>query len=125
MKKILLLLCISLLTSVSYVSAQQASDVDPRIRNHYTGEQVDEMLATAPLKIKVLNIYYRSSFVLIEPVNNPGHELIDPSTVDVTSFEQLRKENDRVRVGYTRTGYVLELLSKQELQALYDQATSN
>jgi hypothetical protein len=98
--------------------AQTTPDIDPRIRLHFTEQQVNEMLATQPLKIKVLNTYYRSSFVLI----TPEHEVCttDPATIDITSYENLRKEDKRVSTGYIGTRYVIELLSKQELQALYD-----
>lgn len=102
-------------------SAQSTPDVDPRVKKHYSETQINEMLSTAPLKIKVLNVYYRSSFVLIPPVNGTA-EAIDPSSVDITEFEKFRKENERAKVGYSRTGYALELLSKKELQALYDEA---
>ena len=120
MKK-LILSFIAFLTLISFAGqAQNTHDVDSRVYLHYSQTQVNEMLSNAPLKIKMLNVYYRSSFVLIPGAiqTNPT----DPSTVDVTPFEHLRKENVRVRVGYSRTtGEVIELLSKQELQALYDQ----
>jgi len=124
MKKLLLLFCIALLAVSSPASAQTTPDVDPRIRIHYTETQVNEMLSNAPLKIEVLNVYYRSSFVLIPPVHNPNDTSVNASSVDITPYEHLRKENERVQVGYSRTGFVIELLSKRELQALYDQVTN-
>lgn len=123
MKKLLPILFLVVLTSFSLKSFSQstAPDVDPRIRLHYTEVQVNEMLSASPLKIKMLNIYYRSSFVMIPGANQVTP--LDPSAVDVSQYEHLRKDNVRVRVGHSRiTGEVVELLSKQELQALYDQA---
>jgi hypothetical protein len=122
MKKTLLLIFIGLLTFSLQSRAQStAPDVDPRIYQHYTQQEVNDMLANAPAKIKMLNIYYRSSFVMIQGANQVTP--LDPNTVDVTNYEHLRKDNVRVRVGHSRiTGEVVELLSKQELQALYDSA---
>lgn len=121
MKKFLPAILLFFLTSLSFQSyAQSTPDVDPRIYLHYTQQQVNEMLTAAPLKIKKLNVYYRNSFVMIPGANQVTP--LDPSSVDISVYEHLRKENVRVRVGHSRvTGEVVELLSKQELQALYDE----
>lgn len=121
MKKLIPAVLFVFLTSFSLGSyAQTAPDIDARIYQHYTQQQVNEMLTSAPLKIKKLNVYYRNSFVMI-PGGNQVTPL-DPNTVDVSTYEHLRKENVRVRVGHSRvTGEVVELLSREELQALYDQ----
>ncbi len=89
MKKSLPLFLLVLLTSLSLQGkAQSTPDIDPRIYLHYTQQQVGEMLTAAPEKIKKLNIYYRSSFVLIQGIHQATTS--DPSTVDVAPFEHLR-----------------------------------
>ncbi|MDQ3046854.1 MAG: hypothetical protein M3R27_04840 [Bacteroidota bacterium] len=109
-----MLLVIFLCAATSALNAQ-TTPLDPRISKHYTPQQIEEMSASNPLKIKYLTVYYSSSYLIH---NNAGTEL-DPLTVDVTPFEHLRQQDKRVSAGYSRQGHVIELLSKNELEALY------
>ncbi len=112
MKKILLFV---FFCAATFSIQAQSNQPDHRISKYYSEAQIEEMSTSNPLKLKHLSIYYKSSFLIH---NNAGQPL-DPSTVDVTPFEHLRQQDKRVSTGYSREGHVIELLSKNELEALY------
>lgn len=90
--------------------------IDPRIRKHYTDTEVQEMLNNFPAKIRQLNFYFQSSYIIVGP--SVSRE-IDLKCFDVMDYEKMRKENERVIIGLTREGHILELLSIKELQEKY------
>lgn len=90
--------------------------IDPRIRKHYSEAEVLEMLNQYPAKIKQLNFYFQSSYVIVGPSVSKE---IDLKCFDVMDYEKMRKENDRVMIGLTREGHILELFSIKELKEKY------
>lgn len=97
----------------------QETDIDPRIRNHYSNEQIADILAHDPKKIDKLNFYFRHSYrlLLISPCQ--GCPQIDLNTFDVTLYEKRRQKDRRVSILLTKPGYPVELLSQKELIEKY------
>lgn len=122
MKKIVLLF--AFLLAFHFISVAQTSvTMDPRVQKHYTPEQLKEIETTYPEKLKSLNFYYSSSFI-VHPGTTGG--TVDPSTIDITEYEQFRQEDKRARTGVSRsTGATIELLSRKELQAKYKELAAS
>lgn len=122
MKKIVLLFALSLaIHSISI--AQTSTTMDPRVHKHYTAEQLKEIEILSPEKLKSLNFYYSSSFI-VHPGTTGG--TVDPATIDITEFEQFRQEDKRARTGVSRTtGATIELLSRKELQEKYKELAAS
>lgn len=97
---------------------QSAVKIDPRVYLHYTPEQIEELKAN-PKKLKCINFLYSQSFI----VNNrecTGCTPINPETFDVATVENFRKQSQRVTVGVSREGHTVTLLSRDELEAIYN-----
>ncbi len=122
MKKIVLLFALSLAVH-SITLAQTSVTMDARVLKHYTPEQLKEIETTYPQKLKSLNFYYSSSFVVL-PGATGG--TVDPATIDITEFEHLRQEDKRITTGVSRAnGAMIELLSRKELQAKYKELAAS
>ncbi|MCS7078244.1 MAG: hypothetical protein NZ455_16140 [Bacteroidia bacterium] len=116
MKYVLILVTLAAFKLASY--GQEAIKIDPRVYLHYTPEQIEELKAN-PKKLKCVNYLYSQSFI----VNNrdcSGCTPIDPQTFDVATVERFRKQSERVTVGVSREGHTVTLLSRDELQAIYN-----
>lgn len=122
MKKIVLLFALSL--AVHSISVAQTSvPMDPRVEKHYTPEQLKEIETNYPAKLKSLNFYYSSSFI-VHPGITGG--TVDPSTIDITEYEKFRQEDKRAKTGVDRaTGATIELLSRKELQEKYKELAAS
>lgn len=92
--------------------------MDKRVLKHYTSDDLKEIELKMPSKLKALNFYYSSSFIVYPSVTGAT---VDPSTVDVTEYEHLRQESKRVKTGLNRSGVTLELLSRDELKVKYNE----
>lgn len=104
------------ISSLSY--GQDTAKIDPRVYLHYTPEQIEELKAH-PKKLKCVNFLYSQSFI----VNNrecTGCTPINPENFDVATVENFRKQKERVTVGVSREGHTVTLLSRDELQAIYN-----
>jgi hypothetical protein len=102
--------------------SQTSITMDPRVQKHYTAEQLEEIEQKEPSKLKALNFYYGSSFIVHAGVTGGT---VDPSTIDVTEFEHLRKEDVRVKTGLNRNGATIELLSWNELRTKYKELAAS
>jgi hypothetical protein len=121
MKKFILISAMAVLFHFSGLS-QSSTTMDPRVLKHYTPEQLKEIELKDPVKLKTLNFYYTSSFI-IHPGVTGG--TVDPSTVDVTEFDHLRKEDKRTKTGLNRNGATIELLSWNELKLKYKELAAS
>jgi hypothetical protein len=97
----------------------QSQDIDPRIYNHYSNQQVDEILSVDPVKIKKMNFYFRSSYQVLENTSCNQCAAIDFNAFDVTNFEKKRMKDRRVKVTLGQPCHVIELLSQTELLQAY------
>lgn len=116
MKKWFILALLLMFCPLGY--GQNSVKIDPRVYLHYTPEQIEELKAN-PKKLKCVNFLYSQSFI----VNNrecTGCTPINPETFDVATVENFRKQSQRVTVGISREGHTVTLLSRDELQAIYD-----
>jgi len=116
MKSWFIIALVSLICASSY--AQEVIKIDPRVYLHYTPDQIEELKAH-PKKLKCVNFLYSQSFI----VNNRecvGCTPINPATFDVATVENFRKKSERVTVGVSREGHTVTLLSRDELQAIYN-----
>jgi hypothetical protein len=107
-----------LLTFCFLTYGQSTVKIDPRVYLHYTPDQIEE-LKSHPKKLKCVNFLYSQSFIL----NNrecTGCTSVNPETFDVATVENLRKQSERVTVGISREGHTVTLLSRDELQAIYN-----
>jgi hypothetical protein len=122
MKKLILVFIMA--AAMHSVSVSQTSTtMDPRVQKHYSADQLKEIEQKEPSKLKALNFYYSSSFIVHNGVNGGT---VDPSTVDVTEFEHLRKEDMRVKTGLSRNnGATIELLSWNELRTKYKELAAS
>jgi hypothetical protein len=120
MKKILLLGFACLITAACL--SQTSVTIDPRVKKHYSEEQLKQISENHPVKIKELNFYYSSSFIIH---NGLTGGTVDPMTVDVTDFDKLRKEDKRVITGLSRNGATIELLSWNELKIKYQELAAS
>ncbi len=121
MKKMVLLF-VAFLATHSICISQTATTMDPRVEKHYTKEQLKEIETSYPEKLKSLNFYYSSSFI-VHPGTTGG--TVDPATVDITEFEHLRQEDKRAKTGLSRNGATIELLSRKELQTKYKELAAS
>jgi hypothetical protein len=121
MKKLLLVFIMAAAIHSIGVS-QTSTTVDPRVQKHYTPDQLKEIEQKEPSKLKALNFYYSSSFIVHNGVTGGT---VDPATVDVTEFEHLRKEDVRVKTGLSRNGATIELLSWNELKTKYKELAAS
>lgn len=93
--------------------------LDKRVRLHYSEAQLQKIKLIAPYKLEQLNFQYSSSFRI---VNKLGKEVAyDAKKFDVHEYEKFRKENERVSFRLTRNGDEVELLSRSELNAIYEE----
>jgi hypothetical protein len=120
MKKLFIFLMSLACNFVSY--SQNSIDMDARVLKHYTPEQIKEIELKDPSKLKALNFYYSSSFIVHSGTTGGT---VDPATVDVTEFEHLRKEDKRAITGLNRNGATIELLSWNELKLKYQELSAS
>lgn len=115
MKKLTLLFLLAVGVHSACIS-QTSITMDPRVHKHYTQDELKEIETADPAKLKALNYYYSSSFIIHDGLTGGT---VDPSTVDVTEFEHLRQESKRAITGLSRNGATIELLSRNELKIRY------
>lgn len=102
------------------VSAQSYTELDSRIQAHYTQIDYNQIMANTPTKLDKIIYYYTSSFNVVNP-NCENCMQINNSQIDITEYEHHRLQSARMKVGLNRNGDQLELLSKDELEAQYQQ----
>ena len=110
--------CLFCFLSISIAAQTTTStpELDFRIKKHYSDAQIAEITLKHPAKIKQLNFYFQKSYVILGPKKC---ETIDLEKFDVMDYEKYRKMDERVIVGLSREGHILELLSIKELQEIY------
>jgi hypothetical protein len=84
---------------------------NPVILSHYT---VTDLQQVSVKKLKAINYYYTQSFIL-DSISCNECRPFDPENFDVSLFEQFRKQSERYTREYTKYGYRLTLLSRDEL----------
>ncbi len=85
--------------------------LNPVILSHYT---LAELQSVIPKKLTAINYYYTESFILDSIACNQCRTF-NKATFDVSQFEQFRKQSERYVRIYTKYGYKLTLLSKDEM----------
>lgn len=85
---------------------------NPVILSHYT---VAELQSVTPKKLAAINYYYTESFIL-DSISCSECRPFNRTTFDVSQFEQFRKQSERYVRTYSKYGYKLTLLSKDEMQ---------
>ncbi len=104
--------------------SQTYNDLDPRIRNHYTESDYNAMVTYGPNKLEKVIFLYTQSFTVINP-SCTNCMVIQNSDIDISVYEHFRKQSERFRVGLNRNGDMLELISKDELQAAFTNIDNN
>jgi hypothetical protein len=84
---------------------------NPVILKHYS---LTDLQQVSPKKLAAIDYYYTHSFILDSIACNECR-LFDKKNFDVSEFEQFRKENERYVREYTKYGYRLTLLSRDEM----------
>lgn len=85
---------------------------NPVILSHYT---VSDLQQVSVQKLAAIYYYYTQSFIL-DSIGCSECRAFDPVHFDVSQFEQFRKQNERYVREYSKYGYRLTLLSRDELQ---------
>lgn len=95
------------------LNAQTNSDYDPRLLNHYSVIQLDDIRANDTVKFNTIVYYYTQSFTTeVFQCNGCGTQ--DTLTFDIEPYEYLRKPHERVTVKL-KSGIILTLLATDEL----------
>lgn len=87
---------------------------DARLLNHYSREELNEIEAKDPQKFKTIEYYYTRSFI-VENIACVECTPRDTATFDISDFEHLRQQSERVVMTYKKYGIKLTLLSVDEL----------
>ena len=87
---------------------------DVRLLNHYTEEELIDMRANNLQKYKVVEYYYTQSYIF-EKVVCTECVSTDASTFDISRYEELRQKSVRVEHVFTKYGFKITLLSRDEL----------
>jgi hypothetical protein len=95
--------------------------IDPRIYQHYSSAEIEEMRQLTPHKFVQLNYYFRESWQLRQNPACPNCPMPDPSTIDITVYEHLRQLDRPNSIQLAQPGPYLVLLPRQEVQARYRQ----
>lgn len=85
---------------------------NPVILSHYT---LAELQSVVPQKLTAINYYYTESFIL-DSIECSQCRPFNRASFDVSQFEQFRKQSERYVRIYSKYGYKLTLLSRDEMQ---------
>lgn len=99
--------------------SQSYQDLDPRIKEHYTETDYNQIVTIQPKKLEKIIFLYTSSYQIIN-LGCTDCMQIQPMEIDIHKYEHFRKQSDRFRIGLNRNGDMLELLSRDELDAQYN-----
>ena len=108
-----------LTTGTNAVAQNTNSDIaiDPRIANHYSQEQIEDLKNNLS-ELKKLNYYFQNSFIVV-PANIPNAEPIDLMSIDARRFEDKRQVSERTTIIISKNDDQLILKSKEELEKEY------
>jgi hypothetical protein len=85
-----------------------------RLYNHYSYSELADLRDNSPGKYQSVCLYFLSSYT-IQQVSCSNCTPEDLTRFDITPYEHLRKKHERVTVNREKYGYVLVLLSADEL----------
>ncbi|MDF2436517.1 MAG: hypothetical protein K0Q95_893 [Bacteroidota bacterium] len=117
LKRSILFITLSTITFYGYAQGPNPSVVNntftnPIILSHYS---LAELQALSAKKIASINYYYTESFILDSIACNECRPF-EPEKFDVSQFEQFRQQSTRYIRDYTKYGYRLTLLSRDEMK---------
>jgi hypothetical protein len=104
----------SAITSVAQTTPQAVAKdpfTNPVILSHYTLAELQQLSVK---KLKSITYYYTQSYIL-DSISCTDCRVFDRVHFDVSQFEQFRKQNERYVREYSKYGYRLTLLSRDEL----------
>lgn len=119
MKQLFTLLIAYVFLTGIHVWSQSYNDLDPRIREHYTEMDYHQIVTIQPSKLEKIIFLYTASYIIIN-LNCTDCYQIQPTEIDIHKYEHFRKQSERFRIGLNRNGDMLELLSRDELEAQYN-----
>ncbi|MCB9230550.1 MAG: hypothetical protein H6581_02730 [Bacteroidia bacterium] len=117
---LLSLICFLGLFSTGFAQADPGIVPDSRIYNHYSPEQVSEMMARQPAKIRKLNYYFQESWYVEPEANCNDCPEIDKSQVDIMEYDSYRQATRENRVKLTAPGHHIVLRPWSEVRAQYE-----
>lgn len=119
LKKHLLLIFFCIL-HFAKINAQTNSEkvadpfTNPVILKHYSANELQSIQSTDSTKFNSIVYYYTQSFI-IEKVDCPTCENVNISKFDISKYEYLRKKSDRYVRHAEKYGFIITLLSVDEL----------
>lgn len=99
--------------------SQTYESLDPRIKAHYTEMDYNQIVTIQPRKLEKIIFLYTASFHVMN-LNCTDCMQIQNEDIDIHKYEHFRKQSERFRIGLNRNGDMLELLSRDELDAQYN-----
>lgn len=100
---------------LSAQSPASSPSADPRLLNHYSQEELNEMEKNDITKFNTVVYYYTRSYT-VENIDCNGCTPRDTAAFDISEFEHFRKANERVVMTYKKYGIRLTLFSVDELK---------
>lgn len=106
-----------IITSFSFAQSSQKKIEknifeNPVILSHYSLTDLKEI---SPQKREAIYFYFTQSYIL-DSIACSECRPFSPETFDVSKFEQFRKQSERYIRTYSKYGFKLTLLSKDELE---------
>jgi len=114
------LILLLFILSFGKINAQNNSEKDsnpfanPVILKHYSVSELQSIQSTDSIKFNSIVYYYTQSFT-IEKVDCPTCEDVTISKFDISKYEYLRKKSERYVRHAEKYGFILTLLSIDEL----------
>lgn len=110
-------LCLLLWMVVGTASAQSPAAL-ARLEQRYGAEQLADMAQNAHYKYVGLQLFYSSSFLVVENGSPRAASEAEIATMDLDQYHHLRQEGSSVHVPVTEIGKEIVLLSRAEFEAV-------
>lgn len=112
-----ILLCVLLWMAVCTASAQSPAAL-ARLEQRYSVEQLADMAQNAHYKYIGLQLFYSSSFLVVENGSARAATEAEIAAIDLDQYQHLRQEETNVRVLDTEIGKEILLLSRAEFEGM-------
>lgn len=116
---LVMIICSGLLNAQAtnqYNTVRNDNGFDARLLNHYTEDELVELQQNAPEKFDATVYYYTNSYTL--EIMDDCFDCLEtnPSTFDITPYEQFREQNDIGVYKDYKHGFILYLVPFDELE---------
>lgn len=130
---IFLLLFVACLPAFSQKKSYQVlklseTQVNDLMLQAYSQAQLDTLVSCCPEKYTTIKYYYSASFIVEVNPDCKGCRGFDARTFNVMTYEKQRKLNTRTTLNFSKYGYKLTLLAKNEMEhilPMFEQARYN